>query len=45
MGCVCFYILGVPEGSTDSGSGKAWERTCDPLFTRQSAYPLHRGGL
>ena len=25
--------------------GEAGNRTCDPWFTRHSAYPLHHGGL
>ena len=25
--------------------GEAGNRTCDPCFTRHSAYPLHHGGL
>ena len=25
--------------------GEAGNRTCDPWFTRHSAYPLHHGGI
>ena len=38
-------MTGVPEGSTESGSGEAGDRTGGPWFTRNSAYPLHHGGL
>ena len=40
MVCVCFHISGAPEGSTDSGSGEAGDRTCDPWFYEHSAYPI-----
>ena len=40
--CV-YYMTGAPEGSTESGSGEAGNQTCDPWFTRQSAYPLSHG--
>ena len=43
--CV-YYMTGTPEGSTESGFyGEAVNRTCDPWFTRHSAYPLHHGAL
>ena len=43
LGFVCvFYISGAPEGSSDSGSGEARDRTCGPLFTSHRAYPLHK---
>ena len=25
--------------------GEAWNRTCDPWFTRHSTYSLHHGGF
>ena len=37
-------MTGTPEGSTESGFMEAGNRTCDPWFTRHSAYPLHHGG-
>ena len=43
--CV-YYMTGTPEGSTESGfMEKPGNRTCDPWFTRHSAYPLHHGGF
>ena len=42
--CVFFYS-GAPEGSTDSGYGEAWDRTCYPWFTRHSTYTLHNGSF
>ena len=43
--CV-YYMTGAPEGSTESGSGEAGNRTYDPWFTRHySAYQLHHGGF
>ena len=36
-------MTGTPEGSTESG--EAGNRTCDPWFTRHSAYPLHHWGI
>ena len=38
-------MTGTPEGSTESISGEARNQTCDPWFTRQSAYPLHHGAI
>ena len=40
--CV-YYMTGTPEGSTESGFMEK-PGTCDPWFTRHSAYPLHHGG-
>ena len=40
-----YYMTGAPEGSTESGSGEAGNRTYDPWFTRHSAYQLHHGGF
>ena len=48
--CV-YYMTGAPEGSQKvvlCGGllwfyGEAGNRTCDPWFTRHSAYPLHHG--
>ena len=45
MICVCYYISGALESSTNSGSGKAVDQTCNPLFTRHSADLLHHGGF
>ena len=45
--CV-YFMMGVPEGSAESGSGEAGDRTCDPWFTRHSTYPLvplHHGSF
>ena len=43
--CV-YYNTGTPKGSTKSGFyEEAGNRTCDPWFTRHSAYPLHHGGF
>ena len=49
--CV-YYMTGAPEGSPKVVLcgfmvfyGEAGNRTCDPWFTRHSAYPLHHGGL
>ena len=48
---LCVYNLtGAPEGSPKVVScgffyGEAGNRTCDPWFTRHSAYPLHHGGF
>ena len=30
MICVCIFMTGASEGLTESGSGKAGNRTCDP---------------
>ena len=39
-------MTGEPEGSTESGSGEAGNRTCDPFFfTPHSTYPLHHNGF
>ena len=38
-------MTGAPEGSNESISGEAGNQTCDPWFTRHSAYPLQHGGL
>ena len=45
--CV-YYMTGAPEGSPKVVLcvflwfyGEAGNRTCDPWFTRHSAYPLH----
>ena len=44
--CVYYmYMTGAPKGSTESISGEAGNQTCDPLFTRHSAYPLQHGGF
>ena len=40
--CV-YYMTGAPEGSPKVVYGEAGNRTCDPWFTRHSAYPLHHG--
>ena len=47
--CV-YYMTGAPEGSPKvvlcgfmGFYGEAGNRTCDPWFTRHSAYPLHHG--
>ena len=51
--CV-YYMTGAPEGSRKVVLckvffmffffyGEAGNRTCDPWFTRHSAYPLHHG--
>ena len=48
--CV-YYMTGAPEGSPKVVLcgfmfffyGEAGNRTCDPWFTRHSAYPLHHG--
>ena len=41
-----YYMTGTPEGSIESVFyGEAGNRTCDPWFTRHSAYPLHHGGF
>ena len=45
--CV-YYMTGAPEGSPKVVLwfyGEAGNRTCDPWFTRHSAYPLHHGGF
>ena len=45
--CV-YYMTGAPEGSLKVVLwfyGEAGNRTCDPWFTRHSAYPLHHGGF
>ena len=49
--CV-YYMTGTPEGSPKVVLcgflwfyGEAGNRTCDPWFTRHSAYPLHHGGF
>ena len=45
--CV-YFMTGASESSTESGSGDAGNRTCDPCFTRHvqcNAYPLHHGDL
>ena len=49
--CV-YYMTGAPEGSPKVVLcgfmvfyGEAGNRTCDPWFTRHSAYQLHHGGL
>ena len=49
--CV-YYMTGAPEGSPKVVFyvalwfyGEAGNRTCDPWFTRHSAYPLHHGGF
>ena len=42
--CV-YYMTGAPEGSPKVVYGEAGNRTCDPWFTRHSAYPLHHGGF
>ena len=43
--CVGF-ITGTPEGSTESGFyGEAGIQTCDPWFTRHSAYTLHHSSF
>ena len=41
-------MTGAPEGSPKVVLwfyGEAGNRTCDPWFTRHSAYPLHHGGF
>ena len=38
---VCVLYDGRTKGSTQSISGEAENRTCDPWFTRYSTYPLH----
>ena len=42
---MCFFKTGAPEDPTESGSGEAGDRTCNPWFTRHSTYPLHQGGF
>ena len=42
---VCVNMTGAPADSIEIGSGEAGDRTCDPWFTRHSAYPLHNGGF
>ena len=46
--CV-YYMTGAPGGSPKVVLwffyGEAGNRTCDPWFTRHSAYPLHHGGF
>ena len=49
--CV-YYMTGTPKGSPKVVLcvflwfyGEAGNRTCDPWFTRHSAYPLHHGGF
>ena len=42
-GLYVYYMTGAPEGSTESGTGKAGIRSCDPCFTSHSTYPLHHG--
>ena len=49
--CV-YYMTGAPEGSPKvvfkwfyGFYGEAGNRTCDPWFTRHSAYPLHHEGF
>ena len=39
-GLCVYYMSGAPEISTDSGSGEAGDRTCDPWFTRHEVYPI-----
>ena len=35
--------MAFPWVETSTGPGEAGNRTCDPWFTRHSAYPLHHG--
>ena len=43
---MCVYFMTVaPEGLFESDSGESNFRTCNPLFTRHRAYPLHHGGF
>ena len=51
---ICVFLLydGSTRRLTESGFmcflwfyGEAGNRTCDPWFTRHSAYPLHHGGF
>ena len=42
--CV-YFMTGAPEGSTESISGEARDRTCSPWFTRHSTYPHHDSPL
>ena len=42
--CVDF-ITGTPKAHRKWFYGEAGNRTCDPWFTRDSAYPLHHGGF
>ena len=44
MVCVLFN-WGAPEGSTDSGSGEAWDRTCNLWFTRRMLHPCLKADL
>ena len=37
------FMTGVPEDSTESGSGEAVDPSCDPWFRMHSNYPLHHG--
>ena len=42
---VCWLYYGNIQRLTESCFyGEAGNRTCDPWFTRHSAYPLHHGG-
>ena len=52
MICVFLFYDGSTRRLTESGFmcflwfyGEAGNRTCDPWFTRHSAYPLHHGGF
>ena len=40
-----YYTTGAPKGSTESVSGEARNRTCDPWFTRHSFYPIDIGRI
>ena len=42
--CV-YYMTGTPEAQPKVVLWGAGNRTCNPWFTRHSAYPLHHGGI
>ena len=40
MVCVCIFMTGAPEGSTESSFyGETGNRICDPWFTRHRLIP------